>query len=142
MGRREKLTLEVLKELGLLPPMSPDQEVGASDPEDTHVEQFMRDRCSVSHKPAKTLLKDVYAAYCEWCDDNGMCAVSRVGLSEKLRSHGVTVKNGTANKVTCYGLSLIESKPSNAILPEYDVLPSPRHDMNFTDHMCFTYQYR
>jgi len=68
--------------------------------------QFMNERCEVSNSVGNTPFKDVFADYCKWCEESGYRYLSRNEFSTDLRGHGVVIRNGTFNKVTCFGLSL------------------------------------
>lgn len=82
------------------------------------VARFLADCCVISNAGGNTLLKDVYARYVGWAEGNGGHAATGRKLKAGLLAHNVVVRNGTANQVTCYGLTL--RRDEVATLADFD----------------------
>ncbi len=82
--------------------------------------QFIRER--LIKKPFHSvLLKDVNAAYENWCAETGYKAFNRSILSKELRLKGMRVENGTGNKVCLFDHALADT-----LIPfDINVLTSP-----------------
>jgi len=85
------------------PKMIQDKTAEYREDED-QIQHFMSECCEVSNTAGDTLLKDVYSRFSDWCDENGYRAGSNRRLKAGLIGHGIVVKNGVDNKVTCFGL--------------------------------------
>lgn len=91
---------------GLRAPKTVQEETAAYREDEDQIAHFLSECCLVSNSAGNTLLKDVYAKFTHWCDENGYRAGSNRRLKAGLISRGIVVKPGTANKVTCFGLAV------------------------------------
>lgn len=78
--------------------------------------QAFLDECTISAGPLiQTPLKELWAKYFKWCEDNGerpAVANSRQ-FSIVLREKGLEIRNGTRNVTTIFGLSMISERGSS-----------------------------
>jgi putative DNA primase/helicase len=95
---------------GLNAPPSIVEETSAYREEEDQTAQFLTACCSRSGTSLDTLLKDVYTEYCRWCDEINQRPVSSRTFSADLRNHGVDVRNGAQNKVTCFKFEVSNTK--------------------------------
>ena len=91
---------------GLGAPQAVQDETATYREEEDRVAQFLGECCEVSNAVGNTVLKDVYASYCRWTEEAGGRAMNRNDFAADLRGHNIVVKNGSGNKVTCYGVRL------------------------------------
>jgi len=105
---------------GLGAPPAVQEETAAYRSEEDRVAQFLTDRCEVSNAYYNTLLKDVYADYCRWSEDGGYRAMARNDFAADMRGHNIVVKNGTGNKVMCFGLRLTSTGRVGSTLDDLD----------------------
>ncbi|MDB5310249.1 MAG: phage/plasmid primase, family [Gemmataceae bacterium] len=82
--------------------------------------RFLTECCVVSSIAGDTFLKDVYARYVEWTEQNGGRPVSNRKLKAALVAHNVVVKNGSGNQVTCFGLALAKAGNEGRTLEDFD----------------------
>ena len=82
--------------------------------------RFKSNDASVGVKSPKlfSITSEVYADFSSWCESEGCYVMSKRDFASDLRSKNVVVKNGNANKVTCYNFKLVaklNSKPISSL---------------------------
>jgi putative DNA primase/helicase len=62
--------------------------------------------CCVLARHAHVTGKELYAAYVQWCEDNGERTLAQRLFGQRLRERGLESRPGHANKPTWYGIGL------------------------------------
>ena len=98
--------LKLLKSDGLKQPKSVRDATAQYREDSDTTGQFISERL-VENTGAKTLIKNVYAAYEEWCKDNGYRPLSVRSLTPELRRRNLIIDNADKNKVYLFDYNML-----------------------------------
>ena len=95
-----------MRKEGLEQPQSVEDAINQYREESDTIGIFIRE-CITEARMYKTLIKDVYEEYEEWCSENGYNPLNNRNLISELRRKGLTVKASTGNKSYLFDCRLV-----------------------------------
>ena len=98
--------LREYEEIGLSPPEEVTQATGVYREEMDVLSEFFREKC-VLQTSASVRLKDLYAAYSEWCASNGETPLRSRQFNDRIRKDGFTTSTGHGNYRVWQGIGLV-----------------------------------